>query len=67
MVISLPYPFGPEWEVCCLGERDLHMYWLLPITKAEQKFKAEHRQEALEERFDTHAVESWGPQRPAVV
>ncbi len=67
MLISLPYPFGPELEVCCLGERDFHLYWVLPITKAEREFKAEHGLEALEQRFDAHAIEFWDPQRPSVV
>ena len=49
MLISLPYPFGPELEVCCLRERHFHLYWVLPITKAEREFKAEHGQDALEE------------------
>jgi len=67
MLVSLPYPFGPELEVCCLGERRLHLYWVLPITKAEREFKTEHGLEALEQRFDTHAIEFWDPHRPSVV
>jgi hypothetical protein len=67
MLVSLPYPFGPELEVCCLGERHSHLYWVLPITKAERGFKAEHGLEALEQRFDAHAIEFWDPQRPSVV
>jgi hypothetical protein len=67
MLILLAYPFGPELEVCCLGERHLHLYWLLPITKAEWKFKAEHGQDALEKRFVAHAIEFWDSQRPSVV
>ena len=42
MLVSLPYPFGPGLEVCCLGEQNLRLSWLLPITKAEREFKAEH-------------------------
>ncbi len=67
MLVFLPYPFGPELEVCCLGEQRLHMYWLLPITKAEREYMADHGQEALEQRFDAQAIEFWEPQRPSVV
>lgn len=67
MLISLPYPFGPKLEVCRLGERELSFYWVLPITRAERDFKAEHGQEALEQRFDAQAIEFWDPQRESVV
>jgi hypothetical protein len=65
MLISLPYPFGPELEVCCLGERELSFYWVLLITRAERDFKAEHGQEALEQRFNAQAIEFWDPRRPS--
>jgi hypothetical protein len=39
----------------------------LPITKAEQEFKAKNGQEALEERFDAQAIDFWDAQRPSVL
>ena len=37
-LVSLPYPFGPELEVCNLSDGHLHVLWLLPITVAEREF-----------------------------
>jgi hypothetical protein len=52
MLVSLPYPFGPDLEVCCLGEQGhVRFLWLLPITEAENRFRHEHGLEALEQRF----------------
>ena len=67
MLVSVPYPFGPELEVCKLAEGHLHFFWLLPITKAEREFKIREGQEALEQRFDARAVEYWKPDRDSAV
>jgi len=66
-LVSLPYPFGPDLEVCNLSDGHVHVLWLLPITPAERTFKVEHGPEALEERFDQAALEYWNPNRPSVV
>jgi hypothetical protein len=47
MLVSLPYPFGRPLEVCCLGDEHIHVFWLLPITRAERAFKAREGLEAL--------------------
>ena len=47
MLVSLPYPFGPELEVCQLPDGELHVLWLLPITLAEREFKVREGLEAL--------------------
>ncbi len=53
VLVSLPYPFGPDLEVCCMGdEGHVRFLWLLPITAAEKQFRHEHGLEALEQRFD---------------
>ena len=66
-LVSLPYPFGPELEVCNLAGGHLHVLWLLPITAAERQFKAREGLEALEQRFDARALEYWVPGRPSAV
>jgi hypothetical protein len=67
LFICLPYPFGPELEVCRREGWDVRFLWLLPITSVEREFKIEHGQEALEQRFDAHAIEFWDPRRASVV
>jgi hypothetical protein len=66
-LVSLPYPFGPELEVCHLSESHLHVLWLLPITATEREFKKREGLEALEQRFDECGLEFWLPDRPSVI
>ncbi|HEY1192384.1 MAG TPA: suppressor of fused domain protein [Gemmata sp.] len=66
-LVSRPYPFGPELEVCNLPDGHLHVLWLLPITLAEREFKILKGAEALEQRFDECGLEFWVPGRPPAV
>jgi hypothetical protein len=66
-LVSLPYPFGPELEVCNVPGWHLHVLWLLPITAAEREFKVREGVEALEQRFDARGLEFWDPGRPSAV
>jgi hypothetical protein len=66
-LVSLPYPFGPQLEVFNFPDWHLHVVWLLPITAAEREFKVQEGLEALEQRFDTRAIEYWVPDRPSAV
>jgi hypothetical protein len=65
--VSLPYPFGPELEVCCISDWNLHVLWVLPITAAEREFKVREGVEALEQRFDACALKYWVPDRASAV
>lgn len=66
LFVSLPYPYGPELEVCkWLGGHARHL-WLLPITEAEREFKVLHGAEALEKAFDDAAIIPTDPARPSV-
>lgn len=67
LLVSLPYPFGPELEQCPDSDGHIQVLWLLPITDEERAFRFEHDLEALEQRFDTAALEYWRPDRPSVV
>jgi hypothetical protein len=66
-LVSLPYPFGPELEVCNLSDWHLQVLWLLPITAAEREFKVREGVEALEQRFDARALEYWAPDRASAL
>ena len=66
-LVSLPYPFGPELEVCDFPDCHLHVLWLVPITAAEREFKVREGVEALEQRFDACGLEYWVPDRASVV
>ena len=67
ILISKPYPFGPELEVCNYDGGHVHVLWLLPITSAEREFKATRDLEALEQLFDNAAIEYWDSSRKSVV
>jgi hypothetical protein len=66
-LVSLPYPFGPDLEVCHLGDGHAQLLWLLPITAAEASFKKTNGVDALEERFDEAAIEYWRTDRQSVI
>ena len=67
ILVSLPYPFGPELEICNTDKGRIRLFWLLPITQAEREFKVQNGPEALEEEFDKHALEYWRIDRASVV
>jgi hypothetical protein len=67
LLVSTPYPFGPNLEICNLPDGHVHILWLLPITTAEREFKVREGLEALEQRFETGALKFWLPGRGSVV
>lgn len=67
MLVSTPYPFGPDFENVTSGAVHLHIYWLLPITEAERDFKRTAGIEELESRFESVKLEYWNPNRRSVV
>jgi hypothetical protein len=67
MLVSLPYPFGPELERCELVDGDVRVLWLVPITDAEKQYKNRLGVEALEQQFDAVPLEYWRPDRASVV
>jgi Suppressor of fused protein (SUFU) len=67
LLVSIPYPIGPDLEVCNFPDWHLHVLWLLPITAAEREFKVREGVEALEQRFDACGLEYWVPDRASVV
>jgi Suppressor of fused protein (SUFU) len=67
MLVSLPYPFSPDFEICCVEGEHIHIYWLLPITEAEKKLAVENSQEELEQIFEEQGLEYWKPNRKSLV
>jgi hypothetical protein len=67
ILISKPYPFGPDLEVCAINGQHVHFLWALPITSAERAFKVEAGLEALEQRFDDVGLRYWLHDRESVV
>jgi len=66
-LVSLPYPFGPNLEICDVDGGHLHFLWLLPISSAEHTFLLTNGVEALEQRFEDSALRYWEPGRKSVV
>ena len=67
LYLSLPYTFGPELEICRVGEEEVHFLWAFPITHSEQQHLLEKGVESLERRFEKHGVKYWSLLRKSVV
>jgi len=67
MLVSLPYPFGPDLETCDLADGVVRVLWLLPITESEKQYKIASGLESLERRFEEAALEYWRPDRESAV
>lgn len=67
LLVSLPYPWGPELEICAFPGGHIRVLWLLPITEAEKTFRHTHDLEALEQRFEAAAIIPTDPRRMSVV
>src|ERR1700761_1678973 len=65
LLVSLPYPWGPDLQTCHVGDRHVDFLWLLPITQEERDFRAAHGLEALESLFDERELRYWDPHRPS--
>ena len=66
LLVSLPYPFGPRFEVCEWDRGHARLLWLLPVTESERAFRHEHGLEALEQRFDGAGIRYWDAKREPV-
>lgn len=66
-LVSTPYPFGPELEICNFRDSHAHIAWLLPITESERNFKVEHGLEDLERKFEDAKLAFCDIDREAVV
>ena len=67
-LVSLPYLDGPKLEIMPWKDnKDIHFYWLIPITKAEVRYKKEVGLEALESKLETDGFNYIDPYRNSVV
>jgi hypothetical protein len=67
LLISLPYPLGPDFEHCEVEGIRYQLLWALPITAAEREFKKAHGLDALEQRLEETGAEYWDPARKSAV
>lgn len=68
LLISLPYPYGDEFEFVHLSDgRHVRILWLLPISMVEEKFRHEHGLEQLESKFDDRELDYLDFHRASVV
>jgi hypothetical protein len=67
LLVSRPYPWGPELELCKVPGGHARILWLLPITEAEKTYRHTHGLEALEQLFDSAAIDPIDPERRSVV
>lgn len=67
LLISLPYPYGPELEKMHTSEGIVRILWALPITAREAAFAELKGVEALETLFDRQQLNYLSPKRPSVV
>jgi hypothetical protein len=65
--ISLPYLDGQELELFNFEDREIHCYWLIPITEKERDYKIENGCEALEELFEEKQFDYLNPNRPCLL
>ena len=66
LMVSLPYPYGPGLEELAWRTGRARLLSLMPITRAERDFKAQHGVGALEARLEQAAVDFIDPARPSV-
>ena len=67
LLVSLPYPYGPQFEHCVVGAYHVRFLWLLPITASEAAFAETHGVEAFEQQLEARGVDAVDRSRAAVV
>lgn len=67
LLISLPYPYGPDLEVCNLKNFKVRYRWLLPISASENDYLRNTGLEALEKKFEDAEIDFLNPTRPSVI
>ena len=63
LLVSQPYPWGPDFQTCHVGDRHVDFLWLLPITREERDFKVASGLEALESLFEQRELRFWDAKR----
>lgn len=66
LLVTLPYPYGPEFEFCRWGRNTARLLWLLPITEGEEGFVVAEGVDAFEARLEALGSSFTDPLRPSV-
>lgn len=66
-LIATPYAYGLDFEACRWSNGHARLLALMPISRSERDFKAEHGVEALEQLLEDAAVDFANPLRASVV
>ena len=67
LLISIPYPYGPQLEWLRLSNVCIRFLWVLPITGREAGFVELNGLEALETQFDKMTLDYLNPNRLSVI
>lgn len=67
LLLSLPYPFGPEFEWMQIGQTCVRFMWAVPITPTEAAYAVGNGTEALEQLFERANLNYLDPVRRTVV
>ena len=65
--ISLPYLDGTDLELFEFDNKEIHCYWLIPITEKERDYKIDNGSEALEQLFEDSQFDYLNPSRDCLV
>ncbi|MDR6781935.1 hypothetical protein ABIE26_001577 [Pedobacter africanus] len=65
--ISNAYLDGQELELFQYDGKEIHCYWLIPITEKERDFKIEYGCEELEQLFEDRQLNYLDPDRDCLV
>ena len=67
LLITLPYPYGPDLEYCRVNDDFVVRFLMLvPISSTEYQFIGDHSVEELEDRLEMANVDFVDPFRPNV-
>jgi Suppressor of fused protein (SUFU) len=66
LLVSLPYPYGPPFEVVQLDGGDCSFRWLMPVHDAEAAAVKHRGLDAVEAEFERRQVAVDDPQRASV-
>ena len=67
LLVTLPYPYGPDLELCRLDGRTVQFVWLVPITAAEAGLVRRDGLDTFERLLEETGVDVISPQRRSLV
>lgn len=67
LLVSLPYPLGPQFEVFETDRGPARIQWLLPLWEQEAVFARSFGVDRLEDLLEQAGIDFLDPRRPSVV